>query len=125
MAPWWPHHAFLVYECACCAANPAEGTAGQPSAMKVAWKRRWTYGSKKSKMCIKGICCCMVFLFLGAIILASLALYFSMSCSKISHFSEVNEYSDIGRAVFVNSTYSRGSMKVGCVPAASSGFGGA
>ena len=63
----------------------------QASSVKLAWKRRWTYGSKKSKLCIKGVCCCFTLLFLFAIILASLALYFSMSCSSISEFAEVHD----------------------------------
>ena len=92
--------------------QPGSNLHNKPNRMKFMWKRQWTHGSKKSRRCIKCVCCCVLLAFMLAIVLATLALYFATSCASLSSFEESLEYYPLGRDVELRSTYTRGLTSV-------------
>lgn len=80
--------------------------------MKVMWKRSWTHGSKKSRTALKCVCTCVVLIFATALTLASLALYFSMSCVEVSDVSDKRTYSNVDMPFLAINNNTRGVTSV-------------
>lgn len=56
------------------------------------WKRNWTRGTKRSRLLVGCCCTCLCLVFLLIVGVATMALYFSSSCSALSEFSKTLEY---------------------------------
>lgn len=65
---------------------------GAAATAREKWKQTWTHGTTSSRRLIKCACVCLCCLVLMAVVLSSLALYFSTSCFTLSTFNDSNEF---------------------------------
>ncbi len=106
--------------CARAAAEPTSVDQAKPpmlrsQSMKLMWKRNWTHGSKKTRICLKCGCVLVGLTFATAISLASLALYYSISCASLGDYKGSFDLHSVGTGadtVIVFNNYSRGSITV-------------
>ena len=92
---------------------PLYGKMHRATSAKLVWHQSWITGTVKRRRIVKCLCCGFFLVFLAVIIVASLAMYFSISCTQLSHYTEPRSYIDVGSTVTVTTTYPRGDLQVG------------